>query len=36
MKKDIIKEAKPSRITYEALEEVVRDNVQGFIQDILE
>lgn len=36
MKKDSIKELKQSRITYEVLEDVVREKVQGFIQDILE
>jgi hypothetical protein len=36
MKKDSIKERKSSRITYEILEDVVRNKVQGFIQDILE
>lgn len=36
MKKDSIKETRSSRITYEVLEDVVREKVQGFIQEILE
>lgn len=36
MRNGTIEEAKPSRATYEVLEEIVRKKVQGYIQDILD